>query len=376
MGKKIYALVSYNMYCNFTNYGSALHTFALQKVINSLAPNQVQAIVLDYCPDILRDKDVLNPIRNLWDADEESKRMVELTMPAIQINNEKFNQFYKSHLPLSSQKYTSENFDDSLKQENLNGYVCGSDTIWCIREFNGFDDGYFGNYPAMRKSRTVSYAASFGDVDFTDSELKILAERMRNFKAISVRESVNLDFIRNEVSESVPVQRVLDPTLLLKGEDYLEITEERIVTDPYILLYVRRYNPQMEAYADALAKKLNCKVVEISLRAINADHHIMRYDAGVEEFLSLVKYSECVVTNSFHGAIFGIQMHRPIRVFSREQADTKIDELLKLLSLEKAKRITGFERDDYFIDYEKTEKCLENLRAESIRYLRKALGIK
>ena len=29
-------------------------------------------------------------------------------------------------------------------------------------------------------------------------------------------------------------------------------------------------------------------------------------EAGVEEFLSLVKYAECVITNSFHGMIFGV----------------------------------------------------------------------
>ena len=368
-----YAMVSYNMYCNFTNYGSALHTYALHRVINSLAPDQVSAIVLDYCPDVLRDKDVLNPIKNMWDADEESRHMCELSMPAIRINNDKFNRFYKEQYNISKHKYTSENFNDSLKNEDLYGYICGSDTIWCIREFKGFDDGYFGNYPVMKNSHTISYAASFGDVDFTDEELLVLKEKMQNYKAISVRENVNLDFIK--ANTNVPVCRVVDPTLLLKGEGYDVITSDRMIDEPYILLYVRRYNKAMEAYADAMAMKMGCKVVEISLRAVNSARHIMKYDAGVEEFLSLVKHAELMVTNSFHGAIFGIQMHTDIRVFSREQADNKIDELLELVGLSDCKMITGFEPEPEAIDFSKVEELLVDKRAASIDYLKTALEL-
>ena len=54
----------------------------------------------------------------------------------------------------------------------------------------------------------------------------------------------------------------------------------------------------------------------------------MFYEAGVEEFLSLTKYAECVVTNSLHGTIFAVQYSKPLCVFSREQCDTKIKELL------------------------------------------------
>ena len=36
----------------------------------------------------------------------------------------------------------------------------------------------------------------------------------------------------------------------------------------------------------------------------------MLLDAGVEEFLALVKYAEFVLTNSYHGMIFSIQFKR------------------------------------------------------------------
>jgi len=45
--------------------------------------------VLDYCPDVLKDKDVMNPIKCMWDSDNMSKRMVGMSMPAIRVNNKR-----------------------------------------------------------------------------------------------------------------------------------------------------------------------------------------------------------------------------------------------------------------------------------------------
>ena len=82
--------ISYNIYCNFTNYGSALQSWALHQAIKEVAENTVEPVLVDYCPEILADKDPLNPFANMWDKDEESRRMCELTLPAIRENYYKF----------------------------------------------------------------------------------------------------------------------------------------------------------------------------------------------------------------------------------------------------------------------------------------------
>ena len=83
-------IVSYNIYCNFTNYGSALQSWALTQAVGKLGHH---AMLVDYCPDILADKNPLNPFEHMWDRDEESRRMCELTMPAIRENYYKFDDF-------------------------------------------------------------------------------------------------------------------------------------------------------------------------------------------------------------------------------------------------------------------------------------------
>ena len=363
--KKI-GIVSYNIYGNFTNYGSALQSWALQQTIKFLG---YQPVLVDYCPDVLRDMDPLNPYKNMWDKDEESKKMCELTMPAIRNNYYKFNDFYTNRFYRTQEKYVSANFNDIVKNENLTGFVCGSDTIFCMDEF-GFDDGYYANYECMQK-HSVAYAASFGDAHFDEHTFEVLKQRLNNFKALGIRENKMIPFIQENTK--IPAFRTIDPTLLLKSDDYKEITAPKMENEKYLLLYARRYNKKMFDYADKLAEKNGWKVIDISLRAENAGKHRMAYDAGVEEFLSLVKHSEYVVTNSFHAIIFATQFCRPFVAFSRDYGDSKIAELLSLFGLSDRLLVNGDEELADSIDFNAVNERLAPYRVVSFNFLKKEL---
>lgn len=358
--------ISYNIYCNFTNYGSALQTWALHQAMRKL---DTHPVLVDYCPDILADKDPLNPYKNMWDKDEESRRMVELTLPAIRVNFEKFDRFYHDRFDRTKRAYTSANFESVM--DEVDSFVCGSDTIFCPDEF-GFDDGYYANYPCMR-GNSVAYAPSFGDPHFSDEDYAKLNDRLQNFKAFGLREQMMVPYVRDHVT--VPVEKVIDPTLLLTQDDYDTIASERIVDEPYLLLYTRRYNPKMEAFAEKMASEKGWKIVDISLRATNAEKgHLMFYEAGVEEFLSLVKHAEYIITNSFHGMIMSVQYQRPFVIFSREQCDTKITELLGLFGLSDRMLIHGSEQYGS-IDYNSVHKRIEEARVKAQDFLRMELNL-
>lgn len=360
-------VVSYNIHANFTNYGSALQSWALNQVIGRLG---YYAVMVDYCPDVLKDKDPLNPFTNMWDKDEESRRMCELTMPAIRENYHKFEKFYTDRFN-RSKPYTRENFNEIMNE--VDSFVCGSDTIFSPDEF-GLDDGYLANYDCMRHN-SVAYAASFGDPHFDKESYSELDRKILNFRALGIRESLMIPYLKERTS--VPVEKVIDPTLLLKKSDYEEITErKRLVEERYLLYYSRRYNPKAEEYARSLARKNGWKIVEISLRATNEEKgHIMFYQAGVEEFLSLVKHAEFIVTNSFHGMIFSVQFQKQFVVFSRELCNTKIEELLKLFGLQDRMLVSGEEKYEYDIDYEKVESKIARARNFSVAFLKRELEL-
>lgn len=364
---KTFGIVSYNKYANFTNYGSALQSWALNTVINKVGESMgYRAMFVDYCPDILANFDPLNPYRNMWDQDVEARKRIEFSMPAIRENYEKFMLFYDKQFLHTKEKYTSKNFNTICERENIDGFICGSDTIFCYKEF-GFDDGYFANYDVMRNGYSVAYAASFGDTDFDKIDKKALKAKLRNFRYLALRESQFLDFAR-EVTE-VEVEQVIDPTLLLTAADYDTIVAPRQIDEPYVLLYSRRFNPIMTAYADRLSKELAVKVVDISLCSSNQNDHIMRYNAGVEEFLSLVKHAECIVTNSYHGILFSIIYKRPFYLFSREQCDTKNAQVLQMLDLRECSMVTGEELLNNTIDYDKVHKIIGIRREQSLSVL-------
>ena len=363
-------IVSYNIRCNFTNYGSALQSWALKESIEKLGEGKIHAKLVDYCSDAHKDSNPLNPYKNMWDKDEQTRKNCELTMPAIKENYKKFEDFYNSQFDRTKRMYTSKDFDSILEEEQIDAFVCGADTIFCVDEF-GIDDVFYANKNCMKENYTFSYAASFGDSHFNTETYKLLDERINNFKAIGIRENGMLEYIKQRTN--VEVERVIDPTLLLNAKDYESITKDDIPKEKYILLYARRGNQIMEDYADELAKKLNCKVIEISLKATNEYKHEMRYDAGVEEFLNLVKNAEYVVTNSYHGMIFSVQFSKPFVVFSREQCDTKIEEVLDIIGLRDRLLVTGNEKFNENIDYNLVHKNIEKEREKAIRFLQKQL---
>lgn len=366
--KKI-GIVSYNIYGAFTNYGSALQSWALHQTINRLGQDRYKSVLVDYCPEIHLDKDILNPLKHMWDQDEESLRACEMTLPAIRENYNKFTNFYNTRFEKTKKCYTHLNFED-IGAEGISSFVCGSDTIFCTLEFHGFDDGYFANYPNM-KGHSISYAASFGDAVFDENTYPILNDRLNNFKALGIRENKYVPYIKNT---NIPCAKTIDPTLLLTSDIYDTIAEQRIINEKYILLYARRYNKKMFDYADRMAKTLNCKIIDISLRAeLYKEHHEPWYKAGVEEFLSLVKHAECVITNSFHGLIFSVQFCRPFVVFSREQADNKIEELLTLFDLNNRLLYVGDENVPEYIDYKHVHKNIDIARRSSLAFLENSL---
>ncbi len=123
-----------------------------------------------------------------------------------------------------------------------------------------------------------------------------------------------------------------------------------------------------------MAKEKGWKIVEISLRATNAEKENRRmfYEAGVEEFLSLVRYAECVITNSFHGMIFAVQYRKQFYVFSREQCDTKITELLTLFGLSDRIITEENQKEQFFeqIDYAAVHGRIADAREQSLEFLR------
>ena len=368
-------IVTYtSIYCNFTNYGTVLQAWALMKAIKKLSCPDMNYIpyLVNYCPDSMKDKSPLDPFRNMWNKDKESIRMCKATMPAIKENFKKIQNFYKDNMNLTKFIYDIDNYSENTYMEPfIDKFICGSDSIYDKSEF-GMDRFFYADIEFM-KNNSIAYAPSFQDCfdSFTSDELEILKKYMTNFVAVGIRDKYPLEWLKNNICSDIV--QVCDPTLLLSSDNYTEITAEKQEKEKYLLYYSRRYNPEMEKFVEKTAKEKKLKVIEISLRAVNADKHCMKYSAGVEEFLSLVKYADCVVTNSYHCMIFSIIFKRNFYVFSREHCDSKIKELCDELGLSDRFFIDSNALDKGSIDYNSVSEKLNKIKKKSISFLRESL---
>lgn len=362
-------IVTYtSLHCNFTNYGTVLQAWAMQQTLRKM--EGIEPVLVDYCPVTMKEKDPLDPMKNMWDTNTEVRRLCEMSLPAILENFKKIYDFYHQRMAITQGEYDVDTFDD-VQKEGIERFLIGSDSIFDIVEF-GLDNVYFANTNLM-KGNSIAYAPSFQDSidNYKKDDLAALNKCLLNFKRFSLRENQLIPYVMDNVREDV--QQVLDPTLLLAPEEYDLISGKAQTNEKYILYYSRRYNPQMESFVYKLAQQAGLKVVEISLRANNSDKAEMRYDAGVEEFLSLMKNSEYVVTNSYHCLIFAIQFSKSFFVFSREHCDRKIVELLQMVGLEDRYCKTSDIPQVEGIDYAYVRKVINRNKENSLAYLKEAV---
>ena len=363
---KKYGIVTYSKYFNFVNFGSMLQCYALQQTLNKLG---VDNIVVDYRNDALLAKDINDPLKNMRDRRIISRLGCRLSYPQIRKANKKFDDFWNKHYHKTDKIYTSRDFDEL----ELDGYICGSDTIWDVDESQGFDRGFFADFDCMHGKHNISYSASIGDRAFVEADRGELTRMLKNFKHIAMRETNNKGIV--DTCTDIPITETIDPTLLLDRCDYEKIMKEVKQEKPYILLYSREYNPDMVRFADKLAKKYGLKVIEISLRIQNFYKHKMAYNTGVDEFLGLVNNAEYVITNSYHGAIFAMQFRREYYVFSRSGCSNKIKVLLENVGLQDRMLDSSHCEEQKKIDYDDVWRRIAVRRIDSIAYLKEALNI-
>jgi hypothetical protein len=366
MDREQVGIISYNFYGGYVNYGAVLQSYALQKVLDDLS---VPNIIVDYVSENYRNINMGIPVDYMRKEGNGALLRWFINARSMFMVDRKFKSFIKAHCRKTVKTYTKDDFNELT----YNTYICGSDTIWNIRESKGFDDGFWANYDCMKGSRNIAYSPSLADVEFSPDEEKIFIERLNNFSTIGLREPTYIDFIK--ANTNVDVQWTLDPTLLLDASVYDKLTRYAYQKKKYLLLYTRSRDKEIVCFADRIAKKYGLKVIEISLQAQHAYKHKMAYNTGIEEFLALVRDAVCVVTNSFHGTIFSILYAKEFYTFVRPRAGNKNRFLLKRLGLESQLKT---EQEDAFgttIDYDAVDKKLAEERVASMTFLKRALGL-
>ena len=253
-------------------------------------------------------------------------------------------------------------------------FVVGSDQVWNIESYN-VDNTYFLDF-VDDNSKKIAYAASFGSFDFSNSTKETISPLISNFSSISVREIYGVQAVKELASKEATL--VLDPSLLMDKTQYSSLAVSPKIKEKYIFLYLRSDAPQLEKYANALAKHYGCTVIKVLRHWKYNKSNKPEAALSPFEWLGYIKNADFVVTNSFHGICFSLIFEKQFFVDLLEtgsvNTNPRIQSILELFELNNRNISTI---DDFNslkdIDYIKLNQVIDEKRKSSISYLKNAL---
>ena len=360
--KKI-AILTYHRVFNF---GSLLQTYALQHYIE-LTGNQ--AYVIDYYPERLRKKRLLFHVNPRW-SKPFAKKICHLIPAVISrlLGYRMMNTFLNQYITMTDKSYIDEN---ELRKDlpAADVYLNGSDQIWNVDTSDGEVDKVFFMSFLPEKKVKAAYAGSFGKDDFSENDLHQIGELLSSYNCISVREKSGLNIL--EKAGIKGGEWVLDPTFLLKKDEWLKISKPIKLPEHYLLVYNLNRNPEIIRAAELIAKEKNLKIVNFAhaFTFIKKARNIIYPTPNT--FITLFANADYVVTDSFHGTAFSINFNRQFICIPAPRFNTRLESILGLFKIEE--RLVRDGKYDKIIknniDYENVHTILQIERQKSYSFI-------
>lgn len=258
----------------------------------------------------------------------------------------------------------------------FDAFVVGSDQVWRPSYAKNVEQ-YFLSFLRDSNTKRISYAASFGfDIcdEYSFKQIETCSTLLKKFDAVSVREDSAVNLCKKYFG--VNAVQMLDPTLLLSADDYIELIKCEY-TEPFsgnMLVYILDKTDDKVAIANRIAaeKKLKPFWIDIS------SNDIMQ-KCGVKPFVSIAQWlrafldAEFVFTDSYHGCIFSIIFHKQFIAIGNEYRGlSRFTSLLDLFSLRNKLILT---KDEYNrvvfdeIDFKKIDVILNDWRKSAFDFL-------
>ncbi|WP_455950726.1 polysaccharide pyruvyl transferase family protein [Eubacterium sp.] len=295
------------------NLGAVLQAYALCKYITDNLDAETE--IVDYSCDEVEKTRYANDCNGI--------KKIPLIF-YYKIKRKGFDKFRNKFLPLSNKKYVRNDIESC----NLlySTFITGSDQVWNI-ECSGDDTTYFLDFVEPGKNK-IAYAASIGSIDFKEEKVKEINKLLKDFKAISVRESSSIQKLK--LADQTPI--LPDPVFLLDKCQWKDIITKRIKKKKYVLVYLIQEDVNVVRVAREYANKHDYDII------INKKSIDFILNNSPECFLSWIDNAEAVFTNSFHGTAFSIIFNKMLGadiVLKNGGVNNRIRELLCSAGLDK-----------------------------------------
>ena len=353
-----------------SNYGSLLQSIATITILERLGHT---CEIIDYIRDDEHGlKAVITSLNGKqgWNGNLLKKlAYIAFRYPEEKTAEIKFSRMRKKYLKLTQRCRAHED----LKQLDADVFMTGSDQVWGPTLNGQYDEAYFLSFVSGKPK--TAYAASFGRTDFTPQILAEYKKLLSTYSGIAVRENSAVDLL---TQMGIPCAgQVLDPTLLLTGEEWSKRIK-RNIEGKYVLVYQLHNNPVLTDYALRFARHTGLPLYRIS----PTFHQIRRggkfvYLPDLDEFLSYIKNCTYFLTDSFHGTAFALNFNKQfIEILPNNKTGSRNQSILQLTGL--TDRIltdfSDFSMADKVIEYTSVNNILAKERQKSIAILKSLLS--
>lgn len=364
-----------------TNYGGILQAYALQTVLERMGH---EVVVFDkshhrslplwkrpmcYSKRFLQKYFLNKPVRIFEEQDQNKAYPIitQYTQPFIDkyIHRQIINKF------------------KSLNESDFDAIVVGSDQVWRLCYFTGgystsIENAYL-QFAENWDIRRIAYAASFGtdEWEYSPKQTKYCGRLLQKFNTVSVREKSGIKLCREHFNIS-NVQHVLDPTMLLDKNDYIQLFRSANTprSEGTLLNYILDETEEKKQLIKEIASKKNLVPFRVNSKVEDPNAPLNeRIQPPVEKWLRGFYDAEFVVTDSFHACVFSILFRKPFIVYgNKERGLSRFYSLLSMFDLED-RLITDINniRNVKEIDYDRVYRKLNEMRSYSMNLLRKAL---
>ena len=363
-----------------TNYGGILQAYALKCVLEGMGH---EAVVVDrkdkmplpvwykapfvYASRAL--KKMLKPGAGVEVLRELNYRK---TLPLRAVNTQGFINQYIAPLVVSSYK--------DIRQGEYDAFVVGSDQVWRPRYFGNIEDAFLA-FAKDWKVKRVAYAASFGteELEYKYEELQACSGLLEMFDAVSVREDAGVR-ICEEWFGYEGAEHVLDPVMLLDAEVYRTLAQktENHSCRGKVMTYMLDPSREKDCVVDFVAR-ITGKDVEKFFVDDSSRPLAERVAPPVEQWLASFCDADFVVTDSFHGCVLSVLLHKPfVAVGNSLRGMSRMSSLLKVLGLD-GRLVQGIDPEDdgeYWLaepDWKAVDAVLDDQREKSMGFLQNVL---
>lgn len=358
------------------NYGGIIQAYALLTYISSLGHN-VEFINLKIKPSFSFPYKLRNFLYKVY-----------------------FNKFYidriKTTVELPIQKFKDENINpktsvissieklNNINQYNYSAFIVGSDQVWRFEYSKNFKKTFFLDFIENKKIKKIAYAASFGINEWVNHNYTVEIKNLLNkFNKISVREDSAVKICKDIFS--VYSELNLDPALLLKKEDYINIINKTQPSLKFgnIYTYILDDTQCKNEIIHLAEQNLGLKSFSVNFgnkyKTLPKNEMIKYQHSSVEDWIKGFYQCDFVITDSYHGTIFSILFNKPfIAIGNSNRGLTRFTSLLKLFNLENRFVSTTNQLDEKLlksnIDFTSVNKILEDQRLKSFNFIKEALN--